>query len=81
VLYKHESGTIGTYDKYGKAKMSYDASSGDIVINMSTDRKKEYSRGRSMSFGLVFVERPFEYGGYGGGRPITLDDIRATLGS
>lgn len=79
VLYKHPSDTIGVYDKHGGATMAFDPK-GSMAIQQSLERSQEYSRGRSMSFGLVLVDdRKFHYGGYEGGHPITLEHIEQSL--
>lgn len=81
VLYKDPSETIGVYDKEGNATMAFD-SEGNLAIQQSLERSKEYSRGRSMSFGLVLVDdRKFAYGGYGSPRPITMDEIQKAIES
>jgi hypothetical protein len=75
VLYKHPSDTIGVYDKHGNATMAFDPK-GSMAIQQSLERSKEYSRGRSMSFGLMLVDdRKFHYGGYDGGSPVTMDEV------
>lgn len=79
VLFKDPSETIGVYDKAGKATMAFDAE-GNPAVQQSLERS-EYSRGRSMSFGLVLIDdRTFNYGGYEGGHPITMKQIANSLG-
>jgi hypothetical protein len=55
ILYKDPSGSVGIYKKDGKAEMAYDPKTGDPAISKALD-KSEYSKGRSMSFGLQLVE-------------------------
>lgn len=79
VLYKDPSGTLGVYDKQGGATMAFDAE-GNLAMQQSLERSQEYSRGRSMSFGLVLVDdRKFHYGGYDSPQPVTLDMIQKSL--
>lgn len=74
VVYKDPSGTIGIYTKDGKAQMAYDPRTGDPAISKALD-KSEYSKGRSMSFGLQLVEGDFHWSG----GPITADQIQKRL--
>lgn len=79
VVYKDPSDTIGVYNKYGKAVMAFDAE-GKMAMQHSLERSKEYSRGRSVSFGLMLVDDyEFPYGGYDGGKPVTIDQIAKYL--
>ena len=78
VLYKDPSETIGVYDKHGVATMAFDPE-GNVALQQSLDRTDEYSRGRSMSFGLALVDRKFNYGGYHNAHPVTLDMIQHSL--
>jgi hypothetical protein len=75
VLYKDPSGTVGIYFKDGTATMAFDPR-GDAAMTQSPG-KEDYSKGRSVSFGLQLVEdKKFTYGG----RPVTRDDVLAQLG-
>ena len=79
VLFKDPSGTIGVYDKFGEATMAFDAQ-GNMAVQQALERSQEYSRGRSMSFGLVLVDdRTFNYGGYASGQPITMKEIASSI--
>lgn len=75
VVYKDPSGTIGIYDKRGNATLAYD-SKGLAAVDVSKERG-EYSKGRSMSFGLKLVDKPIPYHN----RPVTLQDLQKVLGS
>jgi len=70
VIYKDPSGSVGIYGKNGKATMAYDPK-GEMAITKSLDRNQDYSRGRSLSFGLQLVDKEFEHHG----KPITREDI------
>lgn len=75
VLFKDPSGSIGIYDKKGLATMAFNQA-GKMDVTKSTDRAKEYSRGRSMSFGLQLVEdKKLPYHG----KPITQQDVIEAL--
>ena len=75
VLYKDPSGSIGIYFQKGHAIMAFNPE-GDMNVGKSTDRHKEYSRGRSMSFGLRLVDdKKFQHHG----KPITHQDILDAL--
>lgn len=79
VLYKDPSETIGVYDKHGSATMAFDTK-GSMAMQQSLERAQEYSRGRSMSFGLVLVDdRKFHYGGYDSPQPVTMSMIQKSL--
>lgn len=73
ILYKDPSGTVGIYTKDGKAQMAYDPK-GSPAISKALD-KSEYSKGRSMSFGLQLVDEEFSWSG----GPITDKDIAKHL--
>jgi hypothetical protein len=61
VLYKDPSGSFGVYHADGTAEMVADRSK----VFHSTDRNKEYSKGRSMSFGLEFIpDIKFQHNGH-----------------
>ena len=62
VIYKDPSGTIGIYNNNGTANMAYDPKTGDPSVTKSLD-KSEYSKGRSMSFGLNVVPGAFKWSG------------------
>jgi len=71
VLYKDPSGSIGIYFGGGKAIMAFNPT-GEMDVSKSTDRSKEYSHGRSMSFGLRLVDdKEFHHHG----KPITQQDV------
>lgn len=72
-IYKDPSGSIGIYYPSGKAEMAYAGK--ESPISVSTDPKKEYSKGRSFSFSLKLIDHPFEHNG----SPITLNDIKRAL--
>lgn len=79
LLYKHPSDTIGIYDKHGMATLAFDAK-GSMAVQQSLERAKEYSRGRSVSFGLTLIDdRKFPYGGYDSGSPVTMGDVVRAL--
>jgi len=67
VIYKDPSGTIGIYDNRGEAELAFDPQ-GDAAVALSLG-KDEYSKGRSLSFGLQLVPRKFRYHN----KPITRD--------
>ena len=71
IVFKDASGSVGIYKKNGKADMAYDPKTGDPAISAMLD-KSEYSKGRSMSFGLQIVPGEFSWSG----GPITGDDIK-----
>lgn len=74
VVYKDASGSIGIYDKNGIATMAFDPQ-GDIALTKSLG-KDDYSKGRSMSFGLQLVDNmTFHYGS----SPVTRDEIVKAL--
>lgn len=75
ILYKDPSGTVGIYLANGRAQMAFDPK-GDPAISMALD-KSEYSKGRSMSFGLQLIDHEFSW--HGG--PITAKDIAKFLES
>ena len=75
VLFKDPSGTVGIYHKDGTAEMAYNPE-GEPAITPSQKTKKnepgtEYSRGRSMSFGLQIVPEKFTYSD----KAITHDEV------
>jgi Protein of unknown function (DUF3293) len=79
VLYKDPSETIGVYFKDGTAVMAFNPE-GMPAMQQSLERSQEYSRGRSLSFGLQLVDdRKFQYGGYSGGTPVTSTQIAMSL--
>lgn len=71
-IYKDPSGTVGIYSfKDNTVTMAYDEHS-NLSMSLSTDRNKEYSKGRNMSFGLNLVDEvkiPWD------GGPVTHDDL------
>jgi hypothetical protein len=69
VIYKDPSGTIGIYDNRGEVELAFDPE-GDAAVALSL-QKDEYSKGRSLSFGLQLVPRKFRYQG----APITRDKL------
>ena len=71
IVFKDASGSVGIYTKDGTAEMAYDTKTGDPAISKALD-KSEYSKGRSMSFGLQLVPGKFHWSG----EPITGDDIK-----
>jgi hypothetical protein len=73
IVYKDPSGTIGIYTKDGKAQMAFDPE-GNPAIAKALD-KSEYSKGRSMSFGLQLVDQEFPWSG----GPVTSTDIAKYL--
>lgn len=73
ILYKDPSGTVGIYTKDGKAQMAFDPK-GNPAIAKALD-KSEYSKGRSMSFGLQLVDDKFSWSG----GPVTAGDIAKYL--
>lgn len=62
VIYKDPSGTIGIYNNDGTADMAYDTKTGDPSVSKALD-KSEYSKARSMSFGLNIVPGKFKWSG------------------
>ena len=77
VLYKDTSGSIGVYFKDNTATMAFNPESGEMSVTKSQDPKQEYSRGRSVSFGLQLVEdRKFHHDGK---TPVTQKKIVETL--
>jgi hypothetical protein len=72
-IYKDPSGSIGIYYMDGHAEMAYDE--GRMPISLSTDTKKEYSRGRSFSFSLKLVPHEFQHHG----SPITQAEVAEVL--
>jgi len=74
VVFKDPSGSIGIYDKNGVATMAFDPE-GDLALTKSLG-KDDYSKGRSMSFGLQLVDSmTFRYSS----SPITRDEIVKAL--
>jgi hypothetical protein len=73
VVYKDPSGTIGIYDKHGDAQLAYDPS-GDAAVSMSLGQD-DFSKGRSMSFGLQLMDQKFKFHG----QPITRDKLLKEL--
>lgn len=74
ILFKDASGSVGIYTKDGTAEMAYDTKTGDPAIAKALD-KSEYSKGRSMSFGLQLVPGKFHWSG----GPITGEDIKKRI--
>jgi hypothetical protein len=71
VLYKDKSGSVGVYFKDGTATMAFDPE-GEAAVTKTTDPKKDFSRGRGLSFGLQLVEgKKFHYGE----GPVTREDV------
>jgi hypothetical protein len=71
IVYKDSSGSVGIYTKDGTAEMAYDAKTGDPAISKALD-KSEYSKGRSMSFGLQLMPGKFKWTD----EPVTGQDIQ-----
>jgi hypothetical protein len=71
IVYKDPSGTVGIYTKNGKAQMAYDPKSGDPAISKALD-KSEYSKGRSLSFGLQLVDGEFDWSS----GPVTAEHVK-----
>jgi hypothetical protein len=71
IVYKDKSGSLGIYTKNGKAQMAYDPKTGDPAIAKAID-KSEYSKGRSMSFGLHLVDGEMDWSD----GPITGEDLK-----
>lgn len=71
IVYKDPSGSLGIYMKNGTAQMAFDPKTGDAAVTKSLQRD-EYSKGRSMSFGLSLMDDEFHWSG----GPITGDDIK-----
>ena len=77
VIYKDPSGTIGIYNKDGTANMAYDPKTGDPSVTKSIE-KSEYSKARSMSFGLNIVPGEFKWSG---NEPVKAEHIQKRIES
>jgi hypothetical protein len=60
IIFKDESGSVGVYNRNGTANMAYDPKTGDPSVTKALD-KSQYSKSRSMSFGLNIVPGDFKW--------------------